>query len=385
VFVHPSILLTSPDGDREEGNECSWLWRSPETDDFDLISTTTSPWIAWVGEIKPLAQVSMICNECVEKSDCSYHGSCIERTCICDDLHFGENCEFEMPCQSLASEKAQEIDPENGVLKWNQENPIKQINKHMVYNRPVYIQKGLSGEPYNMRLYKIREPDKELMPSSQPSDLPSISKVPSSVPSKSPSQSPSSSPTPVPSTSPTKTIAPTNSLHPTIKYYDTKRTYSSSDTAKGGGSGYSKASKSSASKSSSSKASKYYTPNNYETAPDFADWDDFFESKALHAGLEELLKDYSVIITYTGSRFYGTIVEPDATFGELFPPDYHAFWSQSFDINRTFIISDTTVSANSPVGIDFFEMRRRINTLLNPNVHFSYSPFGALIPLMNYE
>jgi len=30
-------------------------------------------------------------------------------------------------------------------------------------------------------------------------------------------------------------------------------------------------------------------------------------------------------------------------------------------------------------------MRRRINTFLNPNVQFSYSPFGAMIPLMSYE
>jgi hypothetical protein len=37
------------------------------------------------------------------------------------------------------------------------------------------------------------------------------------------------------------------------------------------------------------------------------------------------------------------------------------------------------------VGIDWFEMRRRINSKLNPNVIFSYGPYGALIPLLNYE
>jgi hypothetical protein len=30
-------------------------------------------------------------------------------------------------------------------------------------------------------------------------------------------------------------------------------------------------------------------------------------------------------------------------------------------------------------------MRRRINELLNPDIHFSYGPYGAMIPLMDYE
>mmetsp|Transcript_37653 Transcript_37653/g.69184 ORF Transcript_37653/g.69184 Transcript_37653/m.69184 type:complete len:1210 (+) Transcript_37653:238-3867(+) len=378
VFMHPYIL-TSPNG--EEENECSWLWRSSQTDDFDLISTTASAWDAWVGEVKPLAQVSMICNECTERSDCNYHGSCEERKCVCDGLHFGDSCEFELPCRSLASEKAQQIDPEKGMLEWEQENPIRQIEGHRVYNRPVYIQKGLSGEPYDMRLYKILEPDSTPMPSSQPSDLPSVSKVPTSIPSQLPSDAPSSLPTPMPSLSPTKTLSPTSTSNPTITSYDTDRSYTSGKSGKaGGGGGYGYGPKSG---KSTSKSAKPYTPNKYDTAPDFADWDDFFESKPLH-DLEDIMDDYSVILSYSGSRFYGTIIEPNATFDYLFPPDYHAFWSQSFNVNRTFIISDTTITS-TPVGIDFFEMRRRINTLLNPNVQFSYSPFGALIPLMSYE
>mmetsp|Transcript_1542 Transcript_1542/g.2367 ORF Transcript_1542/g.2367 Transcript_1542/m.2367 type:complete len:158 (+) Transcript_1542:411-884(+) len=97
-----------------------------------------------------------------------------------------------------------------------------------------------------------------------------------------------------------------------------------------------------------------------------------------------MLNDYKVVIAYTGSRFYGTITDSNATLDELFPPDYHAFWSESFDVDRTFIISDAT-SISSPVGVDFFEMRRRFSTLLNPNVQFSYGPYGALIPLMEYQ
>jgi len=72
VFNHPYIL-TSSDG--EEENECSWLWRSQETDDYELTSTSGSAWEAWVGRVKPLVFVSITCNECSETSDCNYHGT----------------------------------------------------------------------------------------------------------------------------------------------------------------------------------------------------------------------------------------------------------------------------------------------------------------------
>ena len=125
-----------------------------------------------------------------------------------------------------------------------------------------------------------------------------------------------------------------------------------------------------------------HSENNYDTAPDFAEWDDFFESKGLH-DLDEILLDYSVVISYTGSRFYGTIIEPNVSLYDLFPPGYHAFWDSSFNVDRTFIISDTTFT-NTPVGVDFFEMRRRVINSAT-NVQFSYGPYGALIPLMDYE
>ena len=156
-----------------------------------------------------------------------------------------------------------------------------------------------------------------------------------------------------------------------------------------------------------------HSQNEYDTAPDFADWDDFFESPGLH-DLNNILNDYSVVISYSGSRFYGTIVDPNISVDELFPQDYHgkhncyvicvylcslvsqpplsllglidlAFWDESFNINRTFIISDTTYTATAPVGVDWFEMRRRVDSsLLNPNVEFSYGAYGALIPMMDY-
>ncbi|KAL7541176.1 hypothetical protein ACHAXR_011631, partial [Thalassiosira sp. AJA248-18] len=293
VFMHPNIL-TSPGGDME--NECSWLWRSPPTQSFDLLSTTNGDWDAWNGKVKHLTQVSMTCNECYERSDCNYHGSCEKNKCVCYDSHFGDSCEFEFPCRSLATEKAQ----------WFAK----------------------------------------------------------------------------PSLTPSKSSLPSSSTHPTYPYGEDWMSRPTGYSGKSGkGSSSSKSAKGSA---SSSYDDDDYVPIEYNLNPDFADFDDFFESKGLH-DLDDVLDDYSIIISFSGSRFFGTIVEPDSQFEDLFPPDYHAFWSVAFNENRTFIISDTA-AASTPVGIDFFEMRRRVpRPMLNQNVKFDYGPFGALIPLMSYQ
>lgn len=132
--MHPNIL-TSPDGNNE--NECSWLWKSPQTNDHDILSTGSGSWEAWTGEVVPLAFVSLTCNECSGESDCSFHGKCGENArCDCEGGYFGGSCEFEVSCPSLATEKAQVFDFENGKIQWEQKNPIRDTG-FRVYNRPV--------------------------------------------------------------------------------------------------------------------------------------------------------------------------------------------------------------------------------------------------------
>ena len=263
-------------------------------------------------------------------------------------------------------------------LTWNQENPIREVVGHSVYNRPLYIQTGLSGEPYDMRLYELLEKDVSNEPSTQPSNVPSVSILPTPSPSQSPTLSPT---TAKPSASPTVSFPPTISPVPTLE-----GTMGSSEMV--GTNKTNAPTPGVARPTGAPPITKFPTEppvrsqNEYDTAPDFATFDDFFERKSLH-NLEDILEDYSVVLSYTGSRFYGTIIEADASLDELFSKDYHAFWDQSFNIDRTFIISDTTYTA-TPVGVDWFEMRRRINSLLNPNVDFSYGPYGALIPMMDY-
>jgi hypothetical protein len=65
---------------------------------------------------------------------------------------------------------------------------------------------------------------------------------------------------------------------------------------------------------------------------------------------------------------------------------YHAFWDNAFSglgesDNSTFIISAPALETFDPVGVDFYEMRRR-NV---PNSTFEYGPMGVLIPLIEYQ
>jgi len=354
VFRHPHII---------NGNDCSWLWKSPQNGNYDVTSTDNADWSAWVGEnqgeIKPLTHISITCNECFTSSDCNYRGSCVNKRCICDDnTHFGDKCEFESACDNLATEKTNNISNDGKTMFWEQKNPIERIQDSNVYNRPVYIQRGLSGQPWDFRLFKILKPE-----TSVPSTEPSFSPSPPTFP---PTGEPTLAPTPKKSfdgnsgVESTDTNVPSQILKPPLPPPTPPSTYPTIDSL-----------------------IDNYVQNEYDENFDFADIDDFFGRTPLH-NLDDILEDYSVVISFTGSRFYGTIVPSDTTFQALFPRDYHAFWYESFDVNRTFIISDTTFES-TPVGADWYEMRRRVKTVRNPNVQFKYGPYGAMINVMEYE
>lgn len=67
---------------------------------------------------------------------------------------------------------------------------------------------------------------------------------------------------------------------------------------------------------------------------------------------------------------------------------YHGFWDNVFsnvgaEDNSTFLISAPTFGG-SPIGLDFYEMRRR--NIPDDSIHkHAYDPFGMLIPLIAYE
>lgn len=158
VFRHPDIK-TSRNG--EEENECNWLMRSPETSTYDIEFAASFNWYVWLGEIKPSNGLTVSCNECIYQSDqsrsgCSYRGTCSANLeCQCEEGAFGYRCEFEVPCTSLVTEK-------RGCCGWQPEQPILLSNStrvfgdiDMAYNRPVYMQRNLTGIPYDLRKFDI--------------------------------------------------------------------------------------------------------------------------------------------------------------------------------------------------------------------------------------
>ena len=124
--------------------------------------------------------------------------------------------------------------------------------------------------------------------------------------------------------------------------------------------------------------------------PDFFTDDDFFQVNNNSTEFQALLENYTFVVRYTGQRWYGQIAQPELT-GESFKEEeYHAFWNNTFsglglEDNSTVIISAPTSGLGSPVGVDFYEMRRR-NVAFETGIHdYDYSPYGVLIPLVEYE
>lgn len=116
--------------------------------------------------------------------------------------------------------------------------------------------------------------------------------------------------------------------------------------------------------------------------------DDFFQLNNQTAEFSQLLKNYTVVLRYTGRRWYGQIVPPGLTATSFQEEEYHAFWNNAFsglgaEDNKTLIISSPSGSG-SPVGLDFYEMRRRNIQFENEIEGFDYGPFGVLIPLVEY-
>lgn len=50
-------------------NECSWLARSQETIEHNLLSVATEEWFVWTGKVESL-YLHVLCNQCWGLSDC---------------------------------------------------------------------------------------------------------------------------------------------------------------------------------------------------------------------------------------------------------------------------------------------------------------------------
>ncbi|KAL7516968.1 hypothetical protein ACHAWX_001938 [Stephanocyclus meneghinianus] len=126
-------------------------------------------------------------------------------------------------------------------------------------------------------------------------------------------------------------------------------------------------------------------PHKHFHRDDFGD-DDFFQINNSTSSFQELLRNYTFVLWYSGRRWYGQIWSQDLTLESFVEEEFHAFWANSFsgvgsNDNKTLIISDPS-SQGSPEGLSFYEMRRRN---LPGTEASGYGPFGVLIPLIGAE
>ena len=88
-------------GDFDPCDNAEVLAHSGKDEGYSILATKDS-WqvsLAVGGGTKPFTHFSMACNEC--ESKCG-HGTCNEDDqCVCEDGHYGLNCEYESPCQTM--------------------------------------------------------------------------------------------------------------------------------------------------------------------------------------------------------------------------------------------------------------------------------------------
>jgi len=110
--------------------------------------------------------------------------------------------------------------------------------------------------------------------------------------------------------------------------------------------------------------------------------DDFFQLDNASVKFQELLKNYTFVLEYSGNRWYGRMLPPTTDLSSRDEEQHHAFWSNALGGEESrdtdiVIVSDPAPNSGSPVGVDFYEMRRR-----NEN---EYGPYGVLVPLAEYK
>jgi hypothetical protein len=75
VLMHPKIKTSV---DSEDQNECQWLLRSDQTEDFDIEFLSEGYWRLWDGKIVDDYKIDIDCAECANDSHCNYMGKCVE-------------------------------------------------------------------------------------------------------------------------------------------------------------------------------------------------------------------------------------------------------------------------------------------------------------------
>lgn len=76
-------------------------------------------------------------------------------------------------------------------------------------------------------------------------------------------------------------------------------------------------------------ASGTVAPHKHNNPDDYSD-DDFFEIMNEKVAFQELMKNYTFVLRYTGSRWYGQIIDPNLSASSFKEEEFHAFWMNTF-------------------------------------------------------
>lgn len=136
IFTHPLIRKSVDDT-----SSASWLLRSPETTEFDLLNVQ-GDWSIWLGRIDT-TRVGMSCNECMSDTDCNLNGICQkDGTCKCkvDQVgngFIGTRCEIKLKsgCGTIMSE---ETNVTYSIQRYSPDGISPPDTLFQEYNRPVY-------------------------------------------------------------------------------------------------------------------------------------------------------------------------------------------------------------------------------------------------------
>jgi len=131
VLTHRNIRKSMT----SEKLDCDWIFRSPETTDYNLLDVSGS-WSAWTGAIVHGANIFIIDNECESESDCNLNGVCSSGQCVCYSSYFGTHCEYREPCPVIKGDQNDTW----GVVYFEDGTFFS------LYDRPVYVyMEGYNG------------------------------------------------------------------------------------------------------------------------------------------------------------------------------------------------------------------------------------------------
>ena len=140
-----TLSLTEVGVEAEKWDPCTdnWLAASSESESFDLLTTTSSPWVIKTptNSVAPLTHHFLMCYECSHEDNfCGDYGWCVPAgeydKCMCNEKkgRYGLRCEYSEPCQVV--EVNQDSFPKEGGGQFA--STYYRLVDAKAYDRPVY-------------------------------------------------------------------------------------------------------------------------------------------------------------------------------------------------------------------------------------------------------